>query len=73
MAEVSPGSLLSGTLASFGASAVARTSDRGRVAEVQPIYRSVRGSQSGVPLLTPKMQAGQDSDGGGGGSTSLLY
>ena len=34
------------------------------MAEVQPIYRSVRGSQSGVPLLTPKMQAGQDSDGG---------
>ena len=27
-------SLLSGTLASYGASAVARTSDRGRVAEV---------------------------------------
>ena len=34
MAEVSPGSLLSGTLASYGASAVARVSDRGRVAEV---------------------------------------
>jgi len=25
----------------------------------------VRGSQSGFPLLTPTMQAGQDSDGGG--------
>jgi hypothetical protein len=25
-----------------------------------------RGSQSGFPLLTPIMQAGQDSDGGGG-------
>jgi len=34
MAEVSPGSLLSGTLPSYGASAVARASDRGRVAEV---------------------------------------
>jgi hypothetical protein len=30
---VSPGSLLSGTRLSYGASAVARTSDRGRVAE----------------------------------------
>ena len=29
-----PGSLLSGTLSNYGASAVARTSDRGRVAEV---------------------------------------
>jgi hypothetical protein len=34
MAEVSPGSLLCGTLASYGASAVSRASDRGRVAEV---------------------------------------
>jgi hypothetical protein len=34
MAEVSPGSLLSGTPPSYGASTVARTSDRGRVAEV---------------------------------------
>jgi hypothetical protein len=34
MVEVSPDSLLSGTLASYGSSAVARTSDRGRVAEV---------------------------------------
>ena len=34
MAEVSPGSLLYGALASYGASAVARVSDRGRVAEV---------------------------------------
>ena len=33
-AEVVYDSLLSGTLASYGASAVARTSDRGRVAEV---------------------------------------
>jgi len=31
--RVSPGSLLSGTRLSYGASAVARTSDRGRVAE----------------------------------------
>ena len=30
----SPDSLLSGTLASYGVSAVARVSDRGRVAEV---------------------------------------
>jgi hypothetical protein len=29
-----PGSLLSGTLLSYGASTVARTSDRGHVAEV---------------------------------------
>jgi hypothetical protein len=29
-------------------------------------HRSVRGSQSGFPLLTPTMQAGQGSDGGGG-------
>ena len=28
--------------------------------------RSVRGSQSGFPLLTPTMRAGQGSDGGGG-------
>jgi len=34
MAEVSPDSLLSGTLVSYGASAIARTSDRGCVAEV---------------------------------------
>jgi hypothetical protein len=34
MVEVSPDSLLSGTLPSYGASAVARASDRGRVAEV---------------------------------------
>jgi hypothetical protein len=34
MAGVSPDSLLSGTLASYGASAVARASDRGRVTEV---------------------------------------
>ena len=34
MTEVSPGSLLSTTLPSDGASAVARFSDRGRVAEV---------------------------------------
>ena len=31
---VSPGSLLSGTLVSYGAPAVARTSDRGRVSKV---------------------------------------
>ena len=64
MVEVSPDSLLSGTLPRYGASAVARTSDRGRVAEVYPVWRSVRGSQSGFPLLTPTMQAGQGSDGG---------
>ena len=34
MVEVSPDSLLSGTIASYGASAVARTSGRGRVTEV---------------------------------------
>ena len=34
MVEVSPDSILSGTLPRYGASAVARTSDRGRVAEV---------------------------------------
>jgi hypothetical protein len=34
MTEVSPGSLLSGALASYGASALARVSGRGRVAEV---------------------------------------
>jgi hypothetical protein len=34
MVGVSPDSLLSGTLASYGASAVARTSGRGRVSEI---------------------------------------
>jgi hypothetical protein len=34
VAGVFPDSLLSGTLASYGASDVARVSDRGRVAEV---------------------------------------
>jgi len=34
MAEVAPGSLLSGTLPSYGASAITRVSDRGCVAEV---------------------------------------
>jgi len=63
-----PRSLLSGTLPSHGASAVTRVSDRGRVAEV---YRNGRGSQSGFPLLTPTMQAGQDSDGGVGVSEEL--
>jgi hypothetical protein len=29
---------------------------------------AVRSSQSGFPLLTPTMQAGQDSDGGVGGN-----
>ena len=54
---VSPDSLLSGTRLSYGASTVARTSDRGLVAEVQTIFhRSVRGSQSGFPLLTPIME-----------------
>jgi hypothetical protein len=48
-------SLLSGTLASYGASAVARTSDRGRVSEVYH-FQSVWGSQSGFPLLTPIME-----------------
>jgi hypothetical protein len=30
-----------------------------------------RGSQSGFPLLTPTMQAGQDSDGGVGGTEEM--
>ena len=60
-----PRSLLSGTLLSHGASAVARVSDRGRLAEVLPTYRNGWSSQSGPPL-TPTMQAGQDSDGGVG-------
>jgi hypothetical protein len=34
MTEVYLGSILSGTLRSYGASVVARVSDRGRVAEV---------------------------------------
>jgi hypothetical protein len=34
MAEVSPGSILSGTLASYGDSVVVRVSDRGHLAEV---------------------------------------
>ena len=36
-------SLLSGTLASYGASAVARTSDRGRVAEAYHFFIEVCG------------------------------
>ena len=32
-----------------------------------------RGSQSGFPLLTPIMQAGQDSDGGFGGGHVIIY
>ena len=31
----------------------------------------VRGSQSGFPLLNPTMQAGQDSDGGVGGTEEM--
>ena len=38
---VSPGSLLSGTLSSDGASTVARTSDRGRVVEGKPFFIEV--------------------------------
>jgi hypothetical protein len=34
-------------------------------------HRSVRGSQSGFPLLTPTMQAGQGLDGGGGYKCTL--
>jgi hypothetical protein len=49
-----PGSFLSGTLASYGASTIARTSDRGHVVEVKTIFhRSVRDSQSGFPHLIP--------------------
>ncbi len=33
-----------GTLASYGASAVARTSDRGRVVEVKPFFIEVYGA-----------------------------
>jgi hypothetical protein len=44
MVGVSPDSLLSGTLASYGASAVARTSDRGRVVEVKPFFIEVCGA-----------------------------
>ena len=34
-------------------------------------HRNVLGSQSGFPLLTPTMQAGQDSDGGVGVSDKM--
>jgi hypothetical protein len=44
MVGVSPGSILSGTLASYGASAVDRTSDRGRVVEVKPFFIEVCGA-----------------------------
>jgi hypothetical protein len=47
-----PGSLLSGTLSSYGASTVTRTSDRGHVEE-SPTSSKLADSQSGVPLLTP--------------------
>ena len=43
MAGVSQDSILSGTLASYGVSDVARVSDRGRVAEVYPVHRNVSG------------------------------
>ena len=41
-----------------------RTCDRGRT----NIPKTFRRSQSGLPLLAPTMQAGQDSDGGGIGN-----
>ena len=62
MAEVSPGSLLSGTLASYTGpllSLVVRTEDVWQRYNQYP--KTFRGSQSGFPLLTPTMQAGQDS------------
>ena len=75
MVEVSPDSLLSGTLPRYGASAVSRVSDRGCVAALWQRYNkyteTFRGSQSGFPLLTPTMQAGQDSDGRVGGSEGM--
>ena len=66
MTEVSPGSLLSGTLASYTVtgpllSLVFRTEDV--LQRYNQYTETFRGSQSGFPLLTPTMQAGQDSDG----------
>ncbi len=44
------------------------------MAEVQTIFhRSVRDSQSGFPLLTPTMQAGQGSDGCGVCGYVIIY
>jgi len=59
-----PRSLLSGTLPSDGASAVARVSDRGRVCVLftaGPIHKAVRGEESGghvcvFRLLSTKLQ-----------------
>ena len=64
-AEVSPGSLLSGTLPSYGPllSLVIRTEDVWQ--KYNQFIEACRGSQSGFPLLPPTMQTGQDSDGGG--------
>jgi hypothetical protein len=46
-----PGSFLSGTLASYGASTVARTSDRGHVVEVKTIFIEVFGIlNQGFPI-----------------------
>ena len=50
-------------------SLVLRTEDVWWQKYKQFFHQSVRGSQSGFPLLTPTMQAGQDSDGGGSVAT----
>ena len=50
-------------------SIVLRTEDMWR--RHNQYYRSWRDSQSGFPLLTPTMQAGQDSDGGVGGRKEM--
>ena len=42
--SLAPGSLLSGTRLSYGASVVVRTSDRGRVVEVKPFFIEVCGA-----------------------------
>ena len=61
-----PGSSLSGTLLRVTGplqSLVLRTEDVWQ--RYNQYTETFRGSQSGFPLLTPTMQAGQDSDGGG--------
>ena len=64
-----PRSILSRTLPSHWASAVARVSDRGRVAEVQPIHRNCGALNQGFPFSPLQCRQGRTRMGGWVSST----